>query len=364
MSAVTLQDVHKSYGSVTAVRGITMDIKDGEFIAFLGPSGCGKSSTMRMIAGLEEITGGDILFDGQSIIDKHPSKRNVAMAFETYALYPTLTVYENLAFPLRALGVKEKEIDERVNEVAEIIGICDLFERKPNKLSSGQSQAVGLARALIRKPNVFLLDEPISHLDTSQRFYMRMYIKRLHIDLGHTMILVTHDQEDAMALADRVAVMSDGLLHQIDTPRNIYDHPADLFVAGFIGNIPMNFMDGQFGSEEGESYIQYPSGKIKIGKSGPAVQHELYDSKTVVLGIRPNHLKVGLENKSAYSIPGMVYYVEPLGDMNVITVKVEDVLFQAIMPTRFHPALNASVYLEYDPSCILLFDKESGKSIG
>ena len=364
MSAVTLQDVHKSYGSVTAVRGISMDIKDGEFIAFLGPSGCGKSSTMRMIAGLEEITGGDILFDSESIIDKHPSQRNVAMAFETYALYPTLTVYENLAFPLRAIGTKEKEIDTRVHEVAEIIGICDLFDRKPNKLSSGQSQAVGLARALIRKPNVFLLDEPISHLDTSQRFYMRMYIKRLHIDLGHTMILVTHDQEDAMALADRVAVMSDGLLHQIDTPRNIYDHPADLFVAGFIGNIPMNFMDGEFVSEGAESYIQYQSGKVKIGSTGSAALKESYDSKTVVLGIRPNHMKVGLENGSAYSIPGTVYHVEPLGDMNIVTVKVEDVLFQAIMPTRFHPALNTAVFLEYDPSCILLFDKESGKSIG
>ena len=201
MSSVSLNDVHKQYGKVNAVRGISLNIANGEFIALLGPSGCGKSSTMRMIAGLEEITKGDILFDGLSVIARKPSERNVSMAFENYALYPTLTVYENLAFRLRAAGGKGFEVDQRVREVAATIGITELLERKPSKLSSGQSQAVGLARALIRKPNVFLLDEPISHLDTSQRFQMRMYIKRLHIELGYTMVLVTHDKEDEIGRA-------------------------------------------------------------------------------------------------------------------------------------------------------------------
>ena len=245
MSTVSLQNVYKQYGKVKAVNGISMDIARGEFIAFLGPSGCGKSSTMRMIAGLEEITDGDILFDGSSVIDKKPSERNVSMAFENYALYPTLTVYENLAFPLRCAGKKGFEVDGRVREVAEIMNISELLEEKTRNLSSGQAQAIGLARALIRKPNILLLDEPISHLDTSQRFHMRMYIKRLHIDLNYTMILVTHDQEDAMSLADRVAIMSEGKLNQIATPREIYDHPADLFVAGFIGSPSMNFMKGK-----------------------------------------------------------------------------------------------------------------------
>ena len=363
MSSVTLKNVHKRYGKVVAVRGISMDIKDGEFIAFLGPSGCGKSSTMRMIAGLEEITEGDILFDQQSIIDKKPSQRNVAMAFETYALYPTLTVYENLAFPLRAIKVNEKEIDQRVKEVAEIVGITELFDRKPGKLSSGQSQAVGLARALIRKPNVFLLDEPISHLDTSQRFYMRMYIKRLHLDLGHTMILVTHDQEDAMALADRVAVMCDGLLHQIDTPRNIFDHPADLFVASFIGNIPMNFMPGTFVNEDGKSFVKHQSVKMNITQKVNQSFSASSIPQDVILGIRPNDLKVELGQVDHNSIPGTVYYVEPLGDMNVVTVKVEDLFFQVIMPTNFRPALNSPVYLVYNPDGILLFDKGTEKAI-
>ena len=362
MSSVTLKNVHKRYGKVVAVRGISMDIRDGEFIAFLGPSGCGKSSTMRMIAGLEEISEGDILFDQQSIIDKKPSQRNVAMAFETYALYPTLTVYENLAFPLRAIKTKDAEIDRRVREVAEIVGITELFDRKPGKLSSGQSQAVGLARALIRKPNVFLLDEPISHLDTSQRFYMRMYIKRLHLDLGHTMILVTHDQEDAMALADRVAVMSDGLLHQIDTPRNIFDHPADLFVASFIGNIPMNFMPGAFRQEDGKSFVQHQVVRMDITEK---VNRGSFDSipQDVILGIRPNDLRVELNCTEENAIPGWIYYVEPLGDMNVVTIKVEDLFFQVIMPTSFRPDLNSPAYLVYNPDGILLFDKHTEKAI-
>ena len=274
MSSVSLTAIYKRYGKVEAVRGISMDISDGEFVAFLGPSGCGKSSTMRMIAGLEEISGGDILFDGSSVIDKKPSERNVSMAFETYALYPTLTVYENLAFPLRAAKWSNFEIDERVRDVAGVIGITDLFERKPNRLSSGQSQSVGLARALIRKPNVFLLDEPISHLDTSQQFHMRAYIKRLHIELGYTMIFVTHDQEDAMALADRIAVMGTGVLRQIDTPREIYNHPADIFVASFIGSPPMNFMDCQYIVENGQNLLRRENISIEV----PAAYSDLINS--------------------------------------------------------------------------------------
>jgi ABC-type sugar transport system ATPase subunit len=360
VASVTLNNVHKQYGKVIAVRGISMDIQDGEFIAFLGPSGCGKSSTMRMIAGLEEITDGDILFDGASIIERKPSERNVAMAFETYALYPTLTVYENLAFPLRAAGRDQAEVDLRVREVAGIIGITELFEKKPGKLSSGQSQAVGLARALIRKPNVFLLDEPISHLDTSQRFHMRMYIKRLHIDLGYTMILVTHDQEDAMALADRVAVMSDGRLHQIDTPRQIYDHPVDLFVAGFIGNLPMNFLEGHLVHQDGTLFVQSKNLRVELpGKF--ALRSDLPED--VVLGIRPYDLQLHSEANRKGMLAGEIFVVETLGDMNVATIQLPGSRIQVVMPTSYRAAPHTPVSVTLDPDKILLFDKKSSKAL-
>jgi multiple sugar transport system ATP-binding protein len=358
MSTLTLRNVKKRYGKVEAVRGFSMDIADGEFIAFLGPSGCGKSSTMRMIAGLEEVSEGDILLNGESIVDKKPGERNVSMAFENYALYPTLSVYENLAFPLRAAGWKEAELDARVREVGGVVGIAELFERKPGGLSSGQAQSVGLARALIRKPNVFLLDEPISHLDTSQRVQMRMYIKRLHIELGYTMILVTHDQEDAMSLADRIAVMSDGKLNQIDTPRKVYDDPADLFVAGFIGDIPMNFMDARVSREGGRTYLANGSLRIELprGKAREELPEEL------VLGVRPYNLRVAGEG--AGTIPAEVFVVEPMGDMNVVSVNVGEQRFQVVAPTDFRARPGTGVRLSIDAERVLLFDKASGKSLG
>lgn len=359
MLSVSLKEVEKQYGKVQAVRGISMDIEDGEFIAFLGPSGCGKSSTLRMIAGLEEITNGDILFDGKSVIDKKPSERNVAMAFENYALYPTLTVYENLAFPLRATGKRGADVDRRVREVAEIVCIVDLLDRKPSKLSSGQSQAVGLARALVRKPNVLLLDEPISHLDTSQRFYMRMYIKRLHIEFGYTMILVTHDQEDAMSLADRVAVMCDGRLNQIASSREIYDHPADLFVAGFIGDLPMNFLSGTVYREKDKTYVQYQSVKVELPDQIAA--KDLPHS--VVLGIRPYHLKIHPDCTGDGLIPAEVFVTESLGDINVVSVNVLNKRYQIVVPTSYKPNPHSSVGISIDSSHILLFDKSTGKAI-
>lgn len=363
MASVTLQNVHKKYGKVHAVRGISMDIQDGEFIAFLGPSGCGKSSTMRMIAGLEEITDGDILFNNVSVIDKKPGQRNVAMAFETYALYPTLTVYENLAFPLRAAKLSQTEVDRQVRDVAEIIGITELLDRKPGKLSSGQSQAVGLARALVRKPNVFLLDEPISHLDTSQRFHMRVYIKRLHIELGYTMVLVTHDQEDAMALADRVAIMNDGELRQVDTPRNIYDHPADLFVAGFIGNLPMNFFDGNVIVDRGRFYFQNAALKIEIPSHYLEKAREESLPSDLVLGIRPYHMYLVPSTSSDNHVLGEIFVVEHLGDLTVATVQLDDTRIQVVTPLNYHAFPGEKVNISLDPDHILLFNKSTGKAV-
>lgn len=358
MASITLREIDKKYGKVHAVRGISMDIADGEFIAFLGPSGCGKSSTMRMIAGLEEITGGDILFNGESVIRRQPGERNVAMAFENYALYPTLTVYENLAFPLRSAGVNKEELDLRVREMAEVVGLTSILDKRTPGLSSGQAQAVGLARALIRKPNVLLLDEPISHLDTSQRFAMRMYIKRLHIDLGYTMILVTHDQEDAMSMADRVAVMEMGKLHQIATPREIYDRPANRFVAGFIGDIPMNFLPCSPVSENERICLAGEGLRIvlpdRLSKAGLCEELEL--------GVRPYDLKVAAaQEENAFA--ATVLHVECLGDMNVVLAQCGEIKLQVAASVRIKPNRGKTIWLKPDMNKVSLFKRESGDAV-
>lgn len=363
MASVTLKSVYKQYRKVEAVRGISLDVAPGEFIAFLGPSGCGKSSTMRMIAGLEEVTSGDILFDGKSVLDQRPRDRNVAMSFETYALYPTLTVFENLAFPLRAAGSSSADTARRVREMAEIVDIGDLLDRTPGRLSSGQSQLVGLARALIRKPSVFLLDEPISHLDTRQRALMRAYIKRLHIDLGYTMVYVTHDQEEAMALADRVAVMDLGLLRQVGTPEQIYDRPADSFVAGFIGDPPMNFLEGRC-VKEGEQYwlvrdtlrLALPPRLVELARIGTLPEE-------LTLGIRPYYITVFFHRNDPLDLPGHVYVVEPLGEMAILTVKLDQTRFQVVVPPDFHAERGQPVWLKPHPEHLMAFDKVSGLAV-
>lgn len=363
MASVSLENLWKIYGDVEAVKGISLDIKDRELIAFLGPSGCGKSSTMRMIAGLEEITSGNIYLDGKPVIDVRPRDRNVAMAFETYALYPTLNVYENLAFPLRAAKWPKADLDRRVQEIAGIIGIADLLGRKTAHLSSGQQQTVGLARALMRDPSVFLLDEPISHLDTRQRSYMRAYLKRLHLEFGYTMIYVTHDQEEAMALSDRIAVMNLGLINQVGTPTEIFNQPSDLFVAGFIGEPPMNFLECEYAQEDGSSILKHNGMRIE-----PPPQIEPFDKrgevpKNVVLGIRPFYIGISYEKSSRHTIPGEVFVVEPLGDMTVVSVDVQKMRLQVVSEPEFRAEPKQKLWLSFDPAHTLLFDAETGKAI-
>jgi ABC-type sugar transport system ATPase subunit len=340
-----------------------MDIADGEFMSFLGPSGCGKSSTMRMIAGLEEITSGNIYFDGELVNNVKPRDRNVAMAFETYALYPTLNVYENLAFPLRAAKWSAADVDSRVREIATILEMTDLLDRKPANLSSGQQQLVGLGRALTRKPRVFLLDEPISHLDTRQRGRMRAYIKRLHIELDYTMVYVTHDQEEAMALADRIAVMNEGLISQFGTPQEIFQNPADLFVAGFIGEPPMNLLDCEYRTEEGRHVLSYngviievPSRIETLAQRGEVPQH-------MTMGIRPFYIDIGLEKSGRHTIPAEVFVVEPLGDMTVVSVNVLELRLQVAAAPEFRAQPKQTLWLAFDPDHILLFDTETGEAL-
>jgi multiple sugar transport system ATP-binding protein len=243
MAELRLEHVDKTYkGGVQAVKDLNLTVQDGEFLALLGPSGCGKTSTLRMIVGLEEITSGQ-LFIGDRLMNKlEPNDRNVALAFETYALYPPLSVRENIAFCLRARSLPRDEIGRRVEDVAEMLDITDILDRKPAELGGGQKQRVSLARALVRDPDVFLMDEPLSHLDAAQRAHMRVELKRLHAETGRTTILVTHDQLEAVAMAERIAVMNLGILQQVGTFNDVYNHPVNEFVAGFIGEPPMNFL--------------------------------------------------------------------------------------------------------------------------
>jgi len=362
VAAITLEKVYKTYGNrVEAVRGISFEVKDGEFVALLGPSGCGKSSTMRMIAGLEEITGGTIYFDGKPVNELRPRDRKVAMAFETYALYPTLTVYENVAFPLRSAGWSKAQVDDKVQEFANLLELTRLLDRMPGELSGGQAQRIGLARALVREPSVFLLDEPISHLDTRQRHRMRQIIKRLHLEKGYTMVYVTHDQEEAMAMADRIVVMHEGVIRQIGAPTEIYRDPADDFVAGFVGEPPMNFLEGSPAQQDGvwmfrsgDRQFPFPNW---LQSGGAQLPPELK------MGVRPYDVSVSLDSSVPHHAIGQVFVCENMCDYSIVTVDMTDVRFQAVTPSSFNASRHQPVFLAFNPAFMRFFDKATGKAI-
>ncbi len=362
MARVELRNVRKSYdrGKTWAVNNVSLEIADGEFMALLGPSGCGKSSTMRMIAGLEELSGGEIYFGDQLMNRVQPQDRNVAMVFETYALYPTLTVYENLAFPLRSAGVKGVDVDKRVREIVEILQCEELLDLKPFNLSSGQSQLVGLGRALMRQPNVFIMDEPISHLDTRLRSRMRSYIKRLHIDLGYTMLYVTHDQEEAMALADRIAIMDVGNVVQIGTPQEVFHQPTSMYVAGFVGEPPMNFLDCQAEQKNGTYQLSYKGYAMPLPEDAAALAQRQAIPRDVVVGIRPFYIDVAGERSARHTTPAEVFVVEPMGDTTVISVNAEDTRLQIVVDPDTAASSGDRLWLALAPAHILLFDKQTG----
>ena len=322
MASLKLQDVYKVYQSgVVAVTDFTLDIEDKEFIVFVGPSGCGKSTTLRMIAGLEEISDGDLFIDGKRMNDVQPKDRDIAMVFQNYALYPHMTVYDNMAFGLKLRKKPKAEIDEKVKEAARILGLEQYLQRKPKALSGGQRQRVALGRAIVREPKVFLLDEPLSNLDAKLRAQMRTEITKLHHRLATTFIYVTHDQVEAMTMGTRIVVMKDGLIQQVDAPQKLYDFPANLFVAGFIGTPQMNFFDAVLTSDaEGKVYIEFEGNKVALpkAKSDKIINIEEYlnTGKPVVFGVRPEdfHDEAGfISNSKETVISVKVEVVEKLG---------------------------------------------------
>jgi multiple sugar transport system ATP-binding protein len=349
MASVDLAGVEKRFGSFTALKRLDLAVVDGEFLVLLGPSGCGKTTTMRMVAGLEEPTAGDIFIGGERVNDALPKDRDVAMVFQNYGLYPHMSVAQNIGYPLKVRGISGSDREARIRQAAEKVELGPLLHRKPRELSGGQRQRVALARAIVRTPRVFLMDEPLSNLDAKLRVTMRAEIKHLQHELGVTTIYVTHDQIEAMTLAHRVVVMNGGAIQQLDTPEAIYDRPANLFVAGFIGSPPMNLIPGEV---VGDSF-QAPGVAIR--------GHFDQAAGRVVLGIRPEDLSITPPGEGA--MKGQVYASELTGEAVLVTVSVGDARLIARAPRPFHGSFGAPVGLTLDPGKLHLFSEATGQRI-
>jgi multiple sugar transport system ATP-binding protein len=358
MAAVNLKGVVKSYdGKLTVIHGIDLDIRHGEFVVFVGPSGCGKSTLLRMIAGLETISGGEIRIGEQVVNDLPPRARDIAMVFQDYALYPHKTLYDNMAFGLRLRGTDEAEIKSRVMDAARLLRIDHMLDRRPAALSGGQRQRVAIGRAIVRQPKVFLFDEPLSNLDAQLRHEMRAEIKRLHQRLGATIIYVTHDQVEAMTMADRIAVLSAGRLMQYDTPDNIYNRPAALFVAGFTGAPPMNLVDctlqGGHADLGGGTQIVVPT--ELASRAGAAAK--------LKFGIRPENVTLAATTSEDIAVPAEVSLLEPLGAETLATLKVGASEMIARCPASFREAPGTRLSVHLNPHHMRLFDAASGAAI-
>lgn len=368
MASLSLRNIKKVYsGNVTAVQDFNLEIADKEFIIFVGPSGCGKSTTLRMIAGLEEITGGELYIGDRLVNDVEPKDRDIAMVFQNYALYPHMTVYDNMAFGLKLRKTPKAEIEKRVTEAAKILGIEALLDRRPKALSGGQRQRVAMGRAIVREPKVFLMDEPLSNLDAKLRVQMRIEISKLHQRLQTTIIYVTHDQVEAMTLGTRIVVMKDGIIQQVDTPSNLYDRPGNLFVAGFIGSPQMNFLDAKVVKNGDDVDLLFGSNKITLHDAqAKAVIEGGYEGKEIVFGIRPEDIHEDAANLEKYSdavVDFTCNVIEMLGaELNIIgTVDAFDVT--AKTDPRFPVKPGDTVKLAFDLKRLHIFDKETEKVI-
>ncbi|MDD5568179.1 MAG: sn-glycerol-3-phosphate ABC transporter ATP-binding protein UgpC [Candidatus Omnitrophica bacterium] len=366
MAQVSLKNVCKFFGgNVKAVDNVNMGIENKEFMVLVGPSGCGKSTTLRMIAGLEEISSGDIYIGNKRVNDVPAKDRDIAMVFQNYALYPHMTVFENMSFGLRLRKIPKPEIMQRVNEAADILGIKKLLHRKPKELSGGERQRVAVGRAIVRKPMVFLFDEPLSNLDAKMRVQMRTEIHKLHIRLQTTIIYVTHDQTEAMTMGDRIAVMKDGVLNQVADPIAVYDHPKNKFVAGFIGSPPMNFMNGRIIKKDGRLY--FDEGKIQVKLVDDMRQKmNSYAGREVIFGIRSEDVydKLFVSEAPPENIVRVNCEVyEPMGSEVYLYLNTGKHTFIARVGAHDRPKINQEMDLVFDMSKVHFFDKDSEETI-
>jgi multiple sugar transport system ATP-binding protein len=366
MAKVVLKNVNKVYGTnVLAVNNVNIEIQDKEFVVLVGPSGCGKTTTLRMVAGLEEITKGEMWIDDKLVNDVPPKDRDIAMVFQNYALYPHMSVFDNMAFGLKLRKYPKEEIRQRVTEAANILGIQELLHRVPKALSGGQRQRVALGRAIVRKPKVFLFDEPLSNLDAKMRVQMRAEISKLHKRLQATMIYVTHDQLEAMTMGDRIVVMKNGLVQQIADPITLYEKPINKFVAGFIGTPAMNFMDGSLVKKRTGIYFNEDNFEIKMPDSFTS-QVEAHVGKEVILGIRPEdiHDKMDASNASPdNTINATVEIIEPLGAEAYVYLTTGKSPFIARVPSYDQIEINQDIELVFNIQKAHIFDKETEKCL-
>ena len=365
MASISCQHIYKIYPGATApsVTDFNLTVHDQEFVVLVGPSGCGKSTTMRMVAGLEDITSGDVLIDGKRVNDVAPKDRDIAMVFQSYALYPHMTVYKNIAFGLELRKTPKDEIDRRVHEAAKILEIEHLLDRKPKALSGGQRQRVALGRAMVRNPAVFLLDEPLSNLDAKLRTSMRTEIIKLHKKLATTFIYVTHDQTEAMTMGDRIVVMKDGIIQQVDTPQNLYNAPGNLFVAGFIGSPQMNFLDAKVKVNGNDVTLTVGKYNMKLPASkAKAVIDGGYDGKTVVMGIRPENVhdsQMFIETSKDSVVECKINVYELLGAEVYLYFDCEGFPMTARVDPRTTARSGDTVKFALDMEKVHLFDKET-----
>ena len=363
MAAVSISKVWKLYGQTEAVKDLNIECPDGSFLSILGPSGCGKSSTMRMIAGLEHISAGDISFDGRRINDLAPKDRDVAMVFENYALYPHKSVYENMANPLKLRGQDEARIKERVTAASKLLEISELLDRRPQELSGGQKQRVAIGRAIVREPKLFLFDEPIAHLDAKLRAHMRGEIKHLQRTLGTTMIYVTHDQLEAMSMADMIAVMHQGELQQLGTPREIYSKPVNAWVAGFVGEPAMNFLDCAIEDAGGAVRFTHPTFSIPVTDEQNRILSAGNRPREIRMGIRPDALHISLQKPASDAMTGKIYVNELLGGDMVVDVDLGRERVRVKTSTDFAGKEGDTCYITATREKWHAFSKESGKAI-
>jgi multiple sugar transport system ATP-binding protein len=356
MAAVHIRDVHKHFGGTHVIRGVSVDIADGEFAVLVGPSGCGKSTLLRMIAGLEEIGGGEIEIGGKVVNNMQPKERDIAMVFQNYALYPHMKVRDNMAFSMLLAKRPRAEVDARVDKAASILGLTELLDRYPRQLSGGQRQRVAMGRAIVRDPQVFLFDEPLSNLDAKLRVAMRTELKELHLRLKTTSIYVTHDQIEAMTMADQIVVMRDGVVEQRGRPLELYDRPANLFVAGFIGSPAMNFLPGTLRRANNEARVD-----LGPGVSLPAPRDVTgADGQKIVFGTRPEHLSLETQGNG---LAASVVVVEPTGADTQVFAKYDGTELTAVFRERHDFRSGETIHLSPDIERMHLFDAQSGKSL-
>jgi multiple sugar transport system ATP-binding protein len=350
MAQVEIRNVRKAFGATQVIHGVSIDIRDGEFVILVGPSGCGKSTLLRMIAGLENITGGEIRIGERVVNNVPPKERDIAMVFQNYALYPHMTVADNMGFSLKLRKAPKSEIDSRVNRAAQILGLTQLLGRYPRQLSGGQRQRVAMGRAIVRDPQVFLFDEPLSNLDAKLRVAMRTEIKELHQRLKTTTVYVTHDQIEAMTMADKIVVMHDGIVEQMGAPLELYDRPNNLFVAGFIGSPAMNFLKGRV---EADGFVTDSGLKLPL-KAAPAASA----GTPAIYGIRPEHFRL-----SGDGVPVEVVVVEPTGSETLVFVKGSGTEMICIFRERVQAGPGETIHIAPNPNLVHLFDAQSGQRL-